>query len=158
EAIHPAVVGDTQQFRPHILLLDAVSDRVMDGVVEPLEKSWPDAKARPIYLTQGGLEGDSFARALERHSDLSRRFFGMGTPSTTVANVKFTSSYNATYSEQLSPALSPGAPYDSFYLLAYAAYAAGDAPLTGSALARGIARLVPPGTSIDVGPARILDA
>jgi branched-chain amino acid transport system substrate-binding protein len=45
--------------------------------------------------------------------------------------------------------------------VAYALYAAlqatGGGPVDGAAMARGVARLVPPGTPVDVGPAHIYD-
>jgi hypothetical protein len=75
-----------------------------------------------------------------------------------VVNAKMTARYNASYSPKVSVASGPASVYDAFYVLAYAAYAAGDGPLTGSSLSRGIGRLVPPGTSIEVGPTAIFDA
>ena len=53
--------------------------------------------------------------------------------------------------------LSPS-PYDAFYVLAYAAIALGDQPITGRALAGAISRLVPPGEAVDVGPGGIYPA
>ena len=43
-------------------------------------------------------------------------------------------------------------------MIAYAAYALGDAPVTGASLASVIPRLTPPGTPINVGPTEIFDA
>jgi len=63
------------------------------------------------------------------------------------------------HTSRLEPlTLSPGSVYDAFYVLAYAIYAAGDRPVRGSDIARSIARLLPPGQPIDVGPTGILDA
>jgi branched-chain amino acid transport system substrate-binding protein len=66
--------------------------------------------------------------------------------------------YDELFSPKVTPGTAPGVAYDAFYVLAYAAYAAGDEPITGANLARGIARLVPPGAPIDVGPTHVFDA
>jgi branched-chain amino acid transport system substrate-binding protein len=50
------------------------------------------------------------------------------------------------------------AQYDSFYLLAYAAAALGERPLTGLDLAGAIDRLMPPGEPVEVGAAGIYGA
>ena len=51
-----------------------------------------------------------------------------------------------------------GAPYDAFYIAAYAIAALGARAVTGPALARAIPRLLPPGDPVDVGPAGIYQA
>jgi hypothetical protein len=43
-------------------------------------------------------------------------------------------------------------------MLAYATFALGRDPVTGTSLAKAIARLLPPGRLIDVGPGGIFDA
>ncbi len=53
---------------------------------------------------------------------------------------------------------SPNTTYDAVYLLAYATYAIGDLPVTGASLSRAFARLVPPGTPIDVGLTSLFEA
>jgi branched-chain amino acid transport system substrate-binding protein len=76
----------------------------------------------------------------------------------TMANAKFTMRYDETFTEQVTVNNSPAGTYDAAYVLAYAAAALGDEPITGSSLSRAIARLLPPGDPVDVGPTRILDA
>jgi hypothetical protein len=44
------------------------------------------------------------------------------------------------------------------YLVAFAAHAIGDEPITGPALARAFGRMLGPGRAIDVGPTQIFDA
>jgi hypothetical protein len=73
-------------------------------------------------------------------------------------NMKFTLRYNETFPEKVTLSGSPASPYDSMYLLGYAAYVVGDQPITGSSLARSIPRLLPPGKDVEVGPGPILDA
>ncbi len=60
--------------------------------------------------------------------------------------------------ERITAATAPASAYDAFYLIAYASYALGDAPVTGTNLARAFQRLQPPGSPIPVGPSGILDA
>ena len=66
--------------------------------------------------------------------------------------------YNETTPEKITRGFAPNTTYDAFYLLAYATYAASGEPLTGASLSRAIARLLPPGRPIDVGPAGIFEA
>jgi len=54
--------------------------------------------------------------------------------------------------------INPSPTYDAFYLLAYATFALGDAPVKGPALARAFDRLLPPGEPIEVGPTSMFDA
>ena len=146
-------------FAPDIVLLDGSQDAI-DEVVQPFESQLGKAGKRPTYLVVGSLEGGSLARLLTERRELMARMFGVKTASGSAAMLKFSSSYNAAFNESLSPAQSPGAPYDSFYLVAYAAYAAvasGASAPTGSDLARAVSKLVVPGRGMDVGPGRILD-
>jgi branched-chain amino acid transport system substrate-binding protein len=66
--------------------------------------------------------------------------------------------YNESSAQKVSRSVSPNASYDAFYVLAYAAYAGSEASVTGPTLARGVARLVPPGVPIEVGPTQALEA
>jgi branched-chain amino acid transport system substrate-binding protein len=66
--------------------------------------------------------------------------------------------YNETYGAELTRVDAPSTAYDAFYLLAYASFALGDQIPTGLNLARAMARLVPPGTPVEVGPSAIFDA
>jgi branched-chain amino acid transport system substrate-binding protein len=90
--------------------------------------------------------------------DRRRRFFGLTTVSTTTTNARYVQHYNETFGDRITRTESPNSSYDAFYLLAYASYAlAPDEPPTGANLARAIARLVPPGTPVDVGPSHIFE-
>jgi hypothetical protein len=73
--------------------------------------------------------------------------------------------YNEGYTPKVPRAATPGAVYDAMYAIAYAAFALGDAPVTG----RGLAAMLPhiaridadaggPPVGIDVGPTRIFEA
>ena len=145
-------------WKPHVVLYTGTSDQTKD-IIEPIEAGWPARAAfRPHFLLPAEWEGERFFRFLGKDDERRRRFLGLSTPTSTEANAKFTMRYNETFSPHVSQEESPGAPYDSFYLLAYAAYALGDEPITGRALATSIARLIPPADPIDVGPGRIFDA
>ena len=79
-------------------------------------------------------------------------------PTATPTNAKFTMRYNEVFSPKVTMATSPASPYDAYYLLAYAAVAAGDGPLDGPSLSRAIPRLLPPGDPLDVGSTGIFTA
>jgi branched-chain amino acid transport system substrate-binding protein len=87
-----------------------------------------------------------------------RRFLGLTSESTTATNARFVARYNEAFSQTVTRTFSPNSSYDAFYLVAYAALALGDAPITGAALSGAVPRLLPPGKAIDVGPSGIFDA
>ena len=87
-----------------------------------------------------------------------RRFFSLTSVSATPTNARFVARYSELYSEMVTRTYSPNSSYDAFYLVAYATLALGSEPVTGTALARAIGRLLPPGRLIDVGPSEIFDA
>jgi hypothetical protein len=161
EKVSDTVVADLRRFEPDVIILTGTSDKAVAGVVLPFEAALAAGAHHPYYVVAGSLEGEAFVKLLKEHPRVAGRIVGITAPANTPANLKFTSSYNATFNEQLPPALSPGAPYDSFYLVAYATYAAlaaGVAMPRGSDLARAMGKLGPPGKSVEVGPGRILDA
>jgi ABC-type branched-subunit amino acid transport system substrate-binding protein len=146
------------QFVPDIVVY-AGADELTTPLFSPLEAGWPKGAPRPLYVALNSLAGAgaSFFSWLGRDADRRRRFVGIAAPASTPTNARFTMRYNQTYAEKVTTSLSPAAPYDAFYLVAYAAIAAGD-PASGSDLARGVSRLTPPGKRIEVGPTSIFDA
>ncbi len=140
------------QQRPSIVIFHGWE--YVAGLFAPLERALPPGAPRPTYLSAGPF--GSFD-GLESDVAMQKRFLGLTTPSNTSVNVKFTLHYNATFPVHVTLGLSPNTTYDAFYVLAYAAYALGDEPVTGEALAANVKRLVGPGKTIEVGPARILD-
>lgn len=149
--------GALADFAPSLIILESTNKVVVTDVLRVFEdRAVPSS--RPLYLIAGAIEGDAFIEWLDKRADVAARAFGLTVPSQTAVNLKFTSSYNANFKETLAPSLSPGAPYDSFYLVAYAAYVSGVERPTGADLAVGIERLLPPGKPVDVGPTSILRA
>ena len=59
--------------------------------------------------------------------------FSLTTVSTTPANARFVARYNEAFGDGVTRTFSPNSSYDAFYLVAYATYALGDAPVTGAA-------------------------
>jgi serine/threonine-protein kinase len=145
-------------FRPHLIIVDAAGRDLTRAVYAELEARWPRDAMRPVYLIKDYPHREEFGAFLNADAERSKRFFGVTVPFATPVNVKLTNHFNEHASQRVTLASAPRDPYDAFYVFAYAAFAAGDGPLTGTNLARGIARLVPPGTHIDVGPAEIFDA
>ncbi len=155
---HPAKsVDDVLEFRPNVIVMQGFrSESQVEAFLTPLEQRWPAGASRPTYLLPTSLEGPGFQRWLANDPGVRRRVFGITTRSNTPANLRFTSSYNAVFGERLPPSESPGAPYDSLFLLAYATYASNLPSPRGSDLARAIGKLVPPGKPTDVGVGQIL--
>ena len=154
---YSAAVRELAEFRPHVLTL--LADQLTEELIAPLEKAWPRGTThRPRYVFASTLEGDEFFRFVGKDTERRRRFLSITPPTATPTNAKFTMRYNEVFSPKVTMATSPASPYDAFYLLAYAAVAAGDGPLDGSALSRAIPRLLPPGEPLDVGSPGIFAA
>ena len=152
-------VADIVDFQPHVLILQDVDDAVIRKVVAPTEERWPeDSKHRPVYVLAASLEAGALTEVIDKRPSVAERLFGITTPTNTPANLSFTRNYNAAFGEKLLPTESPGAPYDSFYMLTYALIASSAEPLRGTSLAGGIEKLLPSGESIDVGPIGFLKA
>jgi ABC-type branched-subunit amino acid transport system substrate-binding protein/tRNA A-37 threonylcarbamoyl transferase component Bud32 len=143
-------------FAPHVVVYFGSSEALVD-IVDPLERGWHDPTFRPHYVKTSpfGAPVDAF---IGTSAERRRRFLSLTTVSTTAANARFVARYNEAFSDSVTRTFSPNSSYDAFYVIAYAAYALGDAPITGANLARAIPRLTPPGPVIDVGPTEIFDA
>ncbi len=147
-------------FAPHVIVSTA-GDATLVRKVEDL---WPrDARHRPRWVELAAMHVDLFP-FIGRDRDRRRRFFGVTTSTSTQANARFVLHYNEAFDDKVTRDSSPSSAYDAFYLLAYAVYALGDGAVTGPALSRAMARLVPstdptkPTKSVDVGIAGIFDA
>jgi ABC-type branched-subunit amino acid transport system substrate-binding protein len=152
------VVREILTFLPHVVLTIGQGE-LAGPIYAPIESGWPTrSQSRPYFVSTGALFGDELFRLLGSDRERRRRYFAVQPPATKMANAKFTMRYNEVFSDRVSINTSPAGPYDAAYLLAYAAFAAGDQPITGPALAHAIGRLLPPGPGIDVGPTRILEA
>jgi serine/threonine-protein kinase len=149
------VVAELIAFDPHLILHGG---SLGADVARPLEQRWPASRRRrPRYLFGELTEPEMFALLRER-PDVRGRILGVETVSTTPQMGKFVIRYNEVFSPPVKLAEAVTAPYDAFYVFAYAAAALGEAPLTGVSLSGAIARLVPPGEAIDVGPGGIHQA
>jgi branched-chain amino acid transport system substrate-binding protein len=126
-------------------------------VIARLESRW-DHGARPIYATPSSFGADTVAllgAGVTRH----QRLFGMTNSSLTMTNAQLVVHYNQAYpSGPITRTEAPQPSYDAFFMLAYATQAIGDGAVTGPELSTTFARLLPPGTPIDVGPGGIFDA
>jgi len=157
-ASYAAAVSELLRFAPDVVVYGG-ADELTAGLFQPLESAWPRAEDhRPTYVALNSFTGTSFSTWLGTNAELRHRFIGIAAPASTPANARFTMRYNEAYAEKVTANLSPAAPYDAFYLLAYAALAAGEGARRGSDLARAIERLTPPGKRIEVGPSAIFDA
>jgi serine/threonine-protein kinase len=158
DADHPLerarMAAEVSAFAPHVIF-DALDDAYVIDAVEP---AWPaGARFRPRYI-RGTLGASELIAAIEAQPELRRRVFGVETRSDTAVLAKFVMRHNEVFASKIRPESATSAQYDSFYLLAYAAAALGEKPLTGLELAGAIGRLLPPGAPVEVGPAGIYGA
>ena len=155
-AADDGAVAQLRAFRPHVVL-DAAGE--FGSLVDGLEAAWPPIEHfRPRYLAQGTLSGTELATAIARSPELARRVFGVDTAIDTPAVAKFVLRYNQVFTPNITALEATDAPYDAFYLLAYAIAALGDSPIDGASLARAIPRLQGGETPVDVGPGGIYAA
>ena len=156
---YASAVRELLTFVPDIVLY-AGADELTSPLFAPIESRWPRGVVRPLYIALNSLAGAgaTLFSWIGRNADRRHRFLGIAAPASTPTNARFTMRYNQAYDDKVTPNLSPAAPYDAFYVIAYAAIAAGDGASSGGDLARAIGRLVPPGKRIEVGPTSIFDA
>ncbi len=149
------VVTSLADFAPNVIVY-AGGRSCFSKVIEPLEARWTH-RARPYYLTSQGMP--EFVRFAAKDATRRHRGFATTAVSTLPTNARLVLRYNMAFPrEPVTRSEAPQPSYDAFYVLAYAAYALGEAPVTGPSLARAMARLLPPGKKIDVGPEDILAA
>jgi serine/threonine-protein kinase len=141
-------------FAPHVIVHFGV-DAALLRMTEPLERRWSQSAWRPRYVRPIGPNPALLAFA-GQSAERRHRFFWITSTSMTQANARFVTRYSDVY-PGFTRTYSPSESYDAFYLLAYTTYALGQEPVTGRSLARMIARLLPPGPLIDVGPNEIFD-
>jgi Protein kinase domain len=141
-------------FRPHVVIEAGTFGA---AGIAALERSWPAGERfRPRYVL-AELTTPEILKLVRARPDLRTRLFGVDA-STSAPSVKLALHENEALGTHEIPQTVHGAPYDAFYTLAYAIAASGDAAPTGPSLARALARLVPPGEPIEVGPAGIYPA
>ena len=152
------VVRDLLEAPPHAVVID---NSIFGDVASLLEARWPTGLPRPFYVGTGGMVYPSMLRYFGKDHDRRRRFLAPELVVGSKANVLLAARYNEFFQPRVTQSFSVaalGAPYDAFYLLAYAVFAAGDGPPDGMRLAEAIPRLLPPGPTVDVGPTGIFDA
>ncbi len=149
-AVFAAAVAEVIAFAPHIILDGGANSLSLKYI----ERAWSTGP-RP-RLVYGGVEASTLRELARDVPDFTARFYTIGTADNPTSD-KVTAHFVAAYGPDDAASLSP-TPYDAFYVLAYAAIAVGDRPITGRELARAIARLVPPGEPVEVGPAGIFAA
>jgi branched-chain amino acid transport system substrate-binding protein len=151
------IVAGIVELRPHVVIYVDEVDDMVDSMLVKVEKALP-ADAAPYWVSTTNLRGEALFRFLGHDAARRRRFFGVSEPADAPANAQLAARYAAVFDTSMSTNDTPAPPYDAAYLVAYAAYIVGDAPVTGAALASAIERLLPPGEPIDVGPTHIYDA
>ena len=153
-----AMGRELRRFKPQVVILQNSEQAVARDVLLPLEEAYSGPLAeRPLYVVTGSLEAAGLADIVRRHPTLVDRLYGLTTPTKTGANMQFTRNFNAAFGTEFSLAESPGAPYDSLYLIAYAAARAAD-PTSGQSLAEAIPSLVGGRVPVDVGASSFLRA
>jgi serine/threonine-protein kinase len=151
------VAAKIRDLRPHVVLPSGGRDDLLIHV----ERAWPEgAGFRPHYLYPTVAIPPASRELARTRPELRRRLHAVDAVGPADIVDRFVVRHNEVHTPPTTPEHATMAPYDAFYLLAYAALAAGDQPLTGEALARAIPRLLPaPGAEpVDVGSDAIFRA
>lgn len=136
---------------PHIVIELGTNEGVTE-ILGPVEGQWPQIGYFPRYLLSDGGEIEELWSWVGTDDDLRRRVLGTVPGSSSPQYAAFRQQYLSKFGPSPSPdVFGTAGSYDALYLLAYAAVAAGDQPLTGASLAEGLKRLIPPGPLLDVG-------
>jgi branched-chain amino acid transport system substrate-binding protein len=154
EKLHDVASGVAQS-RPTVVVLVGDAEQTV-SFADEVERSLAADATRPIYLLDV-CSLASFAPFFARRPDRLHRVFGICSPSNEIATERFVVRYNAEHTEKVSPAFNPANSYDAFYAATYAVFAMGGSTPTGPTIARGLAKLTPPGRHVDAGPLAIFD-
>jgi branched-chain amino acid transport system substrate-binding protein len=149
-------IEDLIKFEPTVIILWSGTGFI-ERMMAPLESEWPKGAARRPTYAFASPPAVSLYPVVGSNAELRRRIFALTNVSTTPANARLVTHFNEAFADKVTRTASPNSSYDGFYVVAYAAYAVGDKPVTGDALSSTIARLLPPGIPIEVGPLGILD-
>jgi hypothetical protein len=150
-----ATIASLVKFRPDVVIFDDV--KLLAAILDPVE-AHHRAGSAPRWINIGDLLPAPIKHDLSGRPGLARRLYELEV----VRNANRERQHSAmrnTFPEA-STADYGETTYDAVYTIAYAAYAAspGRDRLTGATIASGIARLLAPGTPIDVGRAAKLAA
>ncbi|MDI1442469.1 bifunctional serine/threonine-protein kinase/ABC transporter substrate-binding protein [Polyangium sp. 6x1] len=155
EAILSRAAAEIAAYQPHVIL----SAGMEPNFIPSIERAWPTgARHLPRYLWDTMLVHADLLDLVQEHPEARRRMLFVDTVDENAAAAKYLARYNEVFSPPQTAGSLTSAPYDAFYLLAYATVALGDAKVTGPALARMIPRLLSPGEHLDVGPGGIYPA
>jgi hypothetical protein len=155
ELMEEAGLRELVAFQPHVVLLAGPRD---DAFVQ-IEEAWPHGAAfRPRYVHGSAGMGDRIARLVQKDPAVRRRYYAVDIASDGEPLSRFVLRHNEVFPTKVKVEDCTVAPYDAFYVFAYAAAALGPQPITGKALAGAVARLSPPGEPVDVGAAGIFRA
>lgn len=149
------IIQEVISFAPHIVLDSGAPEEVYALV----EQKWPASERhRPSYVVSHGLSSELMRKLALMHPTVPKRLFSTDIYSLSPTTRKFTVHFNGFYHENRTTDSLNAAPYDAFYIFAYAAMSLGQETIHGTNLARAVKRLLPPGEPVDVGPSGILPA
>jgi branched-chain amino acid transport system substrate-binding protein len=146
-------------FQPHLMIVIAISEGISE-ILTPIEAQWTLPAYRPHYLYTDGGQIPELVKAVGSNAGLRQRILGTVPGTTGQLYQIFRTNYLATIKDGTSPdVFGTAGAYDATYLLAYSISSLGDAAITGTSMAGGMAKLVPPmATPLDVGSGGINQA
>jgi ABC-type branched-subunit amino acid transport system substrate-binding protein len=138
------------------LLVGIGTTEIITKFLTPVETNWSGSTPRPLYLFSDAGEKAELLTAVTGNDALRARVRGTVPGTSNPLFGTFTIQYQGKYGSAPTAFGTAGA-YDSLYLVAYALVSLGTQPVTGTAIAGAMAKMVG-GQSVDVGAAHIKSA
>lgn len=141
------IAAQALDFEPHIVVGIGSGESI--AIALNLEDQWTETDYRPEYVFNAYSRDPVWLPDVANKDGLAERIRGSYIPNDRPGYQGFVARYTREYGEPLYTAHQW---YDAVYTIAYATTAAAsEGEITGVTIARGIAKLVPPGPAIDVG-------
>jgi ABC-type branched-subunit amino acid transport system substrate-binding protein len=160
-----ALVDAYVKFAPDIVVLLGMTEAVTQ-ILGPLEQRWAAASLGvppPEYLVTDAARVPDLASIASRNESLRARIRGVGatfTASASAANAAFVEAYRRRFPREVEGISGLASTYDAVHAIAFAAATAGEFPVSGRALARGLRSLSnrAANTPLDVRPEQLASA
>lgn len=148
-------IRDVLAFAPHVLVDGGPPVKAFEQV----ELNWPNSLAhRPWHMIAGSVSEEPVRSLALSHKTVPSRLMGINPSAESPATRTFRMRFREAYPNHPDGDDVNAAPYDAFYIFAYAAMSLGQTPINGTNLAHAVKRLLAPGEPVDVGPSGILPA
>jgi branched-chain amino acid transport system substrate-binding protein len=151
-----SLVTQVVDFKPNLILVLGTNEGIQK-VTAGVEKAWPSTGTpppRPSYIFPDGGRLPELTTLIDDDDSLRERVIGTVPGKKGPLYDAFRIRFKAA-NQNAEPGTYAENAYDAVYLLGYALAATAGEPVTGASIAKGLAKLVPPGSQVDSGPSAL---